>query len=73
MLCCGLLFRTKRLGELLMHRMAGEAAWVDSLSWLCHAGLPLKSLASRVRSNVDLRFVNEVSLGMLKDTYSILQ
>jgi len=54
-----LLWRNTRLGELLRKRMAGEAAWVDSLSWLCHAGLPLKSLASRIRARVDLRFSNE--------------
>eukprot|EP00913_Durusdinium_trenchii_P013083 g12283.t1 len=98
LLCFGLLRRANRLGDLLFHRMAGEAAWVDSFSWLCrwprlvlrptrlvvgstrktapdlrrdgdvksvvigsgsHAGLPLKSLASRICSRVDLRFLNE--------------
>ena len=54
-----LVTRRSRLAELLEKRMAGEAAWVDSFSWLCHAGLPLKSLASRIRARVDLRFASE--------------
>ncbi|CAJ1441993.1 unnamed protein product, partial [Effrenium voratum] len=59
MLCSVLICRFSKLSSYLKNRMAGEAAWVDSFSWLCHAGVPLESLASRSRARVDVRFAHE--------------
>jgi len=55
-LCCVAMVRLPRFGDLYLRRMLGEAAWVDSLSWLCHAGVPLESLDTRLRAKMDARF-----------------
>ncbi|CAE7262993.1 GIP [Symbiodinium natans] len=59
LLCAFAVLRLPRLGKLLVERMRGEAAWVDTLSWLCHAGLPMQSLATRTHAKLDMRFTAE--------------
>ncbi|CAE7257552.1 GIP [Symbiodinium sp. CCMP2456] len=58
-LCAFAVLRLPRLGKLLVQRMQGEAAWVDTLSWLCHAGASMRSLATRTHSKLDMRFTAE--------------
>lgn len=51
--------RRRRTAAALLERMRGEEAWVDTFSWLAHAGPGLASFGPRALARVERRYTQQ--------------